>query len=249
MKGRRFFIMASFELNSHLHGPSFPSYRVTLSFGCNTMTDKIPCKECGTEILPTTAKSTGGLCRPCDQGTRESIEKSKKYYKKQKEYDPHRELWISLVKRTHREDGGFDRDGFDRLSPNEKLYYSVTVLDGEVYNGGMHQFFSNSSGSLFKEVVKGLEILGFKHTLDLLLEAKEILFGEIEPPDDNTERYDVMRQYPEEDDASIPKWSFDLERINKAYWDSKEKIAERVILFAVEKGLIEPFEKKSEPPA
>lgn len=35
------------------------------------MEEKIPCLNCGTPILPRTAKQTDGLCRPCD-GARES---------------------------------------------------------------------------------------------------------------------------------------------------------------------------------
>lgn len=64
------------------------------------MTDKIPCKECKELILPTTAKKTGGICMACKQGIRESIEQSKKNYRRLKEYDPYRELWLYLVKKN-----------------------------------------------------------------------------------------------------------------------------------------------------
>lgn len=37
------------------------------------MTEKIPCTKCGLEILPATAERTGGLCRPCAQGSGKPI--------------------------------------------------------------------------------------------------------------------------------------------------------------------------------
>ena len=108
---------------------------------------------------------------PCKQGTRQAIEEGKKYYAEQRKHDPHRELWVSLVKRTHAENGGFDRAGFGKLSPDERLYYSVSALDLDVRNGGMHLYFSNRSAELFEEAVAALKALRANHTLDLLLRA------------------------------------------------------------------------------
>lgn len=90
----------------------------------------------------------------CRQGIRESIEQSKEYYRKQREYDPYRELWVYLVKKVHGEE-----NGFENLTKEEKLYFTVSIFEGEVYNGGMHQFFSNSSGEYYEEAVKGLKAL------------------------------------------------------------------------------------------
>ncbi len=98
------------------------------------MTDKIPCKDCNELILPATAKKTGGVCMACKQGIRGAIEQSKEYYRKLKEYDPHRELWESLMEKE-------DRYGFDNFTKEEKIYISINVFDGEVYNGGIEQFF------------------------------------------------------------------------------------------------------------
>jgi len=134
------------------------------------MTDKIPCKKCNEMILPTTAKKTGGVCMACKQGIRESIEQSKEFYRKQKEYDPFKELWMHIVKKAHAEE-----NGFDNLTKEEKLYYSVNILDGEVYNGGMEQFFSNSSGELYREVIEGIKIIKAGNALLLLRQAAKIL--------------------------------------------------------------------------
>src|ERR1044071_1964337 len=102
------------------------------------MNEKVPCTKCGALILCATAERTGGVCMPCKHGNRENLERAKEYYKKQREYDPVRELWKSLVHRVHKTNAGFAG-----MSEVEKTYFTVCVLEGEVYNGGMHQFFSN----------------------------------------------------------------------------------------------------------
>lgn len=49
------------------------------------MTQRVPCKKCGAEILPTTAEATGGVCMACKNGIRKDLEKSKEFYRKERE--------------------------------------------------------------------------------------------------------------------------------------------------------------------
>jgi len=58
--------------------------------------------------------------------------------------------WLSLVHRVHE-----TTDGFEGLAEPEKLYYVVSCLIGEVYNGGFDQFFSNGSGSVYRHALTG----------------------------------------------------------------------------------------------
>jgi len=203
------------------------------------MIEKVPCKECNAMILPATAERTGGMCMPCKQGNRDNIESSKEYYKKQKEYDPFRELWTSLVTRVHSTND--EGEGFRNLNEDEKIYFAVGILDGEVYNGGMHQFFSNSSGALFQEVVRGLELLNANNALWLVRKASKILFGDINPPKDRFQRWEAMKQYPEDNNAPTPEWSIELEKIDKQYWEDPDNINELLANFAESRGLVEPF--------
>lgn len=89
------------------------------------MTQRVPCTECGAEILPATAAATGGVCMACKKGIRKDLENAKRYYAKQKEYDPYRELWSSLAKRNHKTEAGYE--GF---SADERLYFSATLVGG-----------------------------------------------------------------------------------------------------------------------
>lgn len=38
------------------------------------MTERVACSQCGALILATTATRTGGVCMPCELGTRQSID-------------------------------------------------------------------------------------------------------------------------------------------------------------------------------
>lgn len=198
--------------------------------------DKIPCKQCNEMILPTTAKKTGGICMACKQGIRESIEESKEYYRKLKEYNPYRELWINLVKRE-------SENGFDSLTKEEKIYFSVNIFDRELYNGGMDQFFWNSSGNFYAEVIEGLQILNAENSLSLLKQSAKILFGEINPPRDRSLRWKALKQNSERLNATNPNWSNELEKIDNKYYTDPDNMDELLTKFAENNGLVEPFKK------
>ena len=172
----------------------------------------------------------------CKHGIRNSIEESKRYFAEVKKYDPFRAMWLSLVDRVYR-----SADGFDGLTIEEKTFYSVSVLDREVYNGGMYQFFSNSSGAIFLEVVAGLGRLRARESLALLLKAKKILFVNIDPPEDDIIRWELMPKWPEDDSVAPPQWSLELEAIDDAYCKGPDRLSEKLKAFAAENDLISPF--------
>jgi hypothetical protein len=169
---------------------------------------------------------------PCRSGIRESIEASKRRNEEQKKYDPWRELWHSLVMRVHKTDAGFGG-----LTADEKIYYAVSILDGEVHNGGFHQFFWNSSGGMFREAVSGLETLGAYQQLELLLQAKQIALPDVEAPTDLEERRELLR-FPESDIQTKA-----LNEIDRAFWKESKTLQARLVRFAEEKGIIKPFIK------
>lgn len=199
------------------------------------MTDKIPCKKCDELILYATAEKTGGICMACMQGIRESIEQSKEYYRKLKEYDPHRELWNYLIKKE-------EENGFESFTKEEKIYVAINVFEGEVYNGGIDQFFGNSSGELYSEVIEGLTILKAENTLALLKQATKILFDEVEPPKNRERRWQSIKQYPE-DDSIKPDWVVKLDEIDKRFWEDLDNLGELLTNYAETTGLIQPFKK------
>lgn len=176
----------------------------------------------------------------CKQGIRQHIEASKRYREQQRRYDPFRELWESLVHTVYHTDAGYHG-----LNTAERLYFSVGVLDGEVYNGGMYQFFSNSSGSMFQDVVDGLLDLRTHETLKLLMQAKGILFGNVDPPRDQAERWRAMPEYPDGSSAPRPRWDVELDEVDEHYCKDPDHLGDKLRAFAEKRGLVAPFQKSS----
>lgn len=194
------------------------------------MSEKTPCTECGIDILPSTAERTGGLCMPCKNSTRESIETSKAYYKKERELDktcPFRALWRNLVDKVHKKE-----NGFAALSEEEKLFYSVNLLLDAVYRGGFDAYFNNSSGDYYRYADLGLTRLDATKKLKLLRQAKEALFGTTDAPQSQTQRWEAMKNHAKK---TV------LDALDDEFYNDKdtEAIYEKLETFAIDNGLVE----------
>lgn len=198
----------------------------------------MPCNECGALILPATAESTGGVCMACKQGIRKSMEASKEYYKKLKEYDPAYELWKSLVNRSS------DDSELTNWTKQEKLYFSVCLLEGEVYNGGFDQYFSNTSGDYYSLAIAGLDELGATHSRSLLKEAAVTLFGKKEPPASQVGRWQIMNSKARRlaEVVSRHRRASQLEKLDQQFWKDTDRLSDRLTGYAKEHGLVAPFE-------
>ena len=199
------------------------------------MSQKVPCSKCGVSILESTALRTNGLCMPCRGGYRESIENGKRHILEERERsltDPYRKLWLSLVEKVYH-----SQTGFDGLRHPEKLYFAVGLLEGEVYNGGFHQYFFNDSGSYYPYAEEGLITLGAFQKLELLQKAKELLFPDGAVPIKTGERRRALPSYPE-GNSPTPKWSEVLDDLHKRYCADSEGMALRLESFARNHGLV-----------
>ncbi len=56
------------------------------------MIEKVPCTKCDVPIMPSTAKKTGGVCIPCQKGTRRDIEERKRIAREAKNTPPENEF-------------------------------------------------------------------------------------------------------------------------------------------------------------
>jgi hypothetical protein len=193
------------------------------------------CSKCGALILESTALRANGLCMPCKGGYRESIEEGKRYIREERERrltDPYWKLWMSLVEQVHH-----SPTGFDGLSHRQKLYFAVRLLEGEVYNGGFHQYFFNNSGSYYTYAEEGLIALGAFQALKLLQEAKDVLFPCVSVPVKIGERRRALPSYPEDNSLAL-EWSEKLDNLDKQYWADSEGITLRLEAFARSHGLV-----------
>ena len=72
------------------------------------------------------------------------------------------ELFEAVTARTERKVDSFDEweDGVNSLNPSQKIFYSVNWLEMEVNNGGLCQFFVNSSRMVAPLVSEYMGIIG-----------------------------------------------------------------------------------------
>src|SRR6266568_9187678 len=138
-----------------------------------SMIDQAPCAQSGAPVSASTARRMNGLCISCKM--------------KRTRTAPFHVFYNSLIDRVHH-----SRGGFDLLSEPAKLYFTVMLLRNEVNDGGFHQYFINSSGSYYDYAEKGLIALGATQTLELLRQAKDILFPMISVPVDTEVRRRII---------------------------------------------------------
>lgn len=172
----------------------------------------------------------------CKRGIRADIEASKEFYRKLKEYDPLRELWRWLVQEAQSD------PGLGTLSIAHRHYFAVGLLEGEVYNGGFDQFFSNSSGAYYALASEGLLRLEAEASLRLMREAAGLLFGAAPPSTDQQERWDAMERHALAqggEDAVAAKLSL----LDRAFCDDPDALDERLSAFAQRSGILDPFVK------
>ena len=184
-------------------------------------------------MLATTATRTGGLCMACKQGIRKGIEASKVYYQQQRQPDPFRDYWKTLVQRVYGAP-----DGFYRLSHHEQTYYLGCMLAGEVYNGGIGQFFDNSSGDFYRETLDALVELGAMRCHAILLAGKQVLFPQSDPPRDKAERMAAMPEYPHEPDGPRPAWDLELDHLDDEFYADPDKLGERLRTYALDHKVV-----------
>ena len=178
-------------------------------------------------ILPSTAQKNDGLCMPCKTGNRQNIENAKLYYAKERELDktcPFRALWRELVDKVYNQP-----IGFSGLTEEEKIYFAVGVLNGETYNGGIIQFFDNTSGEYYRYAELGLIRLEANNSLSLLRAAKKELFGSADLPKDQEKRWSIMRKANRE---------AQLDKLDTEYYKDLDNLETKMELFAKESGLV-----------
>lgn len=89
----------------------------------------------------------------------------------------------------------WEKLGFESLEREEQETIALFWLESEVMNGGLHQYFLNSSGDMFPFALSGLRRIGAKKSLHALESAAEKL-GSIYP-ENRDDRIDILEQLGE----------------------------------------------------
>ena len=94
------------------------------------------------------------------------------------------ELFYAVMVRTEQKAESFEnwKDGVDSLNPSQKIFYSLNWLEVEVNNGGLCQFFVNSSRMVAPYISEYMAIVGaFEHKelFDNFILSSEIDFSDL----------------------------------------------------------------------
>jgi hypothetical protein len=123
------------------------------------------------------------------------------------------------------------QNGFASLSRAERQYFAVGLLEGEVYNGGFHQYFFNSSGDSYLYAIEGLEAIGALQALQLLRKAKQIVFGFAEPPQSTGRRRALLHSVENACEVRLAS-------LDSLFRKDPDSLGAKLELFAKEQGLI-----------
>lgn len=84
-------------------------------------------------------------------------------------------------------------DTLERLTEPQKNFYFNQNLEREINNGGINQFFYNSSGDFAHETLTSLRTIGANKTADILQQAID-QFPSSTVPKDRAKRQEILEQ-------------------------------------------------------
>jgi hypothetical protein len=134
--------------------------------------------------------------------------------------DPFEVLWLELVKRV-------SHQGFESLADPEKLFFAAALVEMEVNNGGLFQYFFNSSADHYNDAIRALEDMNAEPAVAVLQMAKQALFPMDEMPVSTGARRKLL-----------PEWQ-DLDQLDLSFFTDPKGLNARLRAFALRHGLFE----------
>ena len=112
-------------------------------------------------------------------------------------------------------------DDFSELSQQEQTFIFIEIFESELINGGIFDFFYNTSGAYAHEVLEAFGAIGANESVELVNQAITI-FPELPVPKDVFKRRLFMTNL---DDSIDLKWN----AIEHSFLNSREDIASLLI--------------------
>ena len=81
----------------------------------------------------------------------------------------------------------------EQFSNEQRLMFALRWYMSEVNNGGHHQFYSNSTGIVWKDACKAFSAINVKKGADIILESADRLGGS--PSLDHDQRYEELAEH------------------------------------------------------
>lgn len=119
-------------------------------------------------------------------------------------------------------------NNYSSLTKDERIWFNIQILIGEVGNGGIISHYCNSGAQWNKETIEDLLLLGFADIANLLIQVNK-LFPNGTPPFDLHKRNEIISKWPDEEYEDM------LEEMAKQFYAREE---------ALEKALVKHIETK-----
>lgn len=116
--------------------------------------------------------------------------------------------------------------GIQALSINQRYYVAVFELDGEVNNGGLSQYFVNSSGDHWRDALAGLEAMGFKERTAILREAVGAFGTTTGPSANRDQRQDQLAKLERRNEHVF-------DDLDNRYFDCKEMVEVKTVQYVL----------------
>lgn len=121
-------------------------------------------------------------------------------------------------------------DQYNKATEKQKVLFSAHWAQSKIQNGGLGQFFSNSTGVLAPEAVVAFKQLGMPKCSEAIFSAMDF-FGNVYPRDKLLREECLERFYKEHGEDSIPFEKYEdivadqLEEENGGFWESANRYA------------------------
>lgn len=110
------------------------------------------------------------------------------------------------------------RKGYGQLNQGRQMVVRFYWLNAEVSNGGLDQYFWNSSGDFAQDTVRDLQIIGQPAAAEILERASRKLFGDAGAPMETGARRELILNYygthPFNDDGDQERLAIFLSKEN-----------------------------------
>jgi hypothetical protein len=116
-----------------------------------------------------------------------------------------------------------------KVTAGQKIVYLITRLESEIYNGGLNQFFFNSSGQYTIETLEALGEIGATESMTILEKAISFWPNSYVPQNTMTRRQELLEKVEQ---IANPEW----EELDKAYYKDKDRITEKLFQFILGKA-------------
>ena len=113
--------------------------------------------------------------------------------------------------------------GYASLTTAEQVFFCVWTVEAEINNGGLEQFYFNSSGDIAQWAPDAFRAIGAGHTATVIERANS-LFGSDGPPADRDSRQEAVELLTESDPDRF-------EELDGAFLEYRDNLSELLATF------------------